>query len=74
MFEYEEYWADYRLIVFEVFDKKGQWNYQIEAWSVNRYMVVTGGFGFVDSGRAIAEGRKALFKNLIHSFNWEKPR
>jgi hypothetical protein len=74
MFEYEEYWADHRLIVYQPFGEKNTWAYQIERWAIERFMVVTGGGGYTDSGVAIAEGRKALFKNLIHSFNWKAKR
>jgi hypothetical protein len=74
MFEYEEYWADWHLVIWRGNGAKGKWAYQIEAWSDDRYRVIAGRGDFDDSSVAIADGRNALFKNLIHSFNWEAKR
>lgn len=64
MFEYEEFWADGHLIVYEEFGVAGKWAYQIETWSVDRFMVSGGRGSFDDSRDAIIQGRKNLFAIL----------
>lgn len=60
MFEYVETWADYRLIVYQEY-KLTSWAFQIEAWSVDRFLVKTGRHGYDDPRDAIVIGRNQLF-------------
>ena len=72
MFEYEEFWADWHLVIWQGNGAKGKWAYQIEAWAVDRFMVIHGRGDFDDSSVAIATGRKTLFRLLIRDFDKEK--
>jgi hypothetical protein len=58
---YEEEWADYRLVVWQ---DAGLWSFQIDVWSVDRFLASGGGSGWHDGAKCVQHARQDIFKRM----------